>query len=535
MQHAAAIILCLPVMLLLGTGLIRDQWSNQRVQTMRQWSLGLLGFACLVAALGSLILLKTGPVDRALISISWPLDLNFGVYFDGLSAVMLMLISFVGLVIARYSGRYLDGEAEQGRFFRWLMFTLGAVMLFVISRNLLMLAAAWMLTSFGLHRLLTHYPERKWAIWAARKKFLISRFGDAALIGALILTYLQFESFDYEVLFAASGTYTQAGATVPGAVYLIGALLVISAMTKSAQFPFHSWLPDTMETPTPVSALMHAGVINAGGFLIIRLSPLIEPAWFALDLLAIVGALTAIVGGVVMLTQTSVKRSLAYSTVAQMGFMMLQCGLGAYSAALLHLVAHSLYKAYAFLSSGSVLDQPAATRQIQENRLSPMYSLSLLAASVVAMLAAIGLITLLTGIELWAKPGGLALSLILAIALTQMIWHAMRSGMLTVAIRGVVLACGVAALYVAGWWGIDVILQQTASGKAAVTTTFDLIVMSVVAAGFIGLFTLQALANNLARYPWMQKLYVHTVNGFYLDIPARRLTARVWGSRVPTP
>ena len=167
-------------------------------------------------------------------------------------------------------------------------------------------------------------------------------------------------SFDYRDMFAAADAIHN----LPTAAWheLIGILFVLGAMTKSAQFPFHSWLPDTMETPTPVSALMHAGVINAGGFLVIRLSPLVSLSPIALDLLALIGALTAMLGAVVMLTQTSIKRSLAYSTIAQMGFMMLQCGLGAFSAALLHIVAHSAYKAHAFLSSGSVLDSAARTR-----------------------------------------------------------------------------------------------------------------------------------------------------------------------------
>ena len=131
--------------------------------------------------------------------------------------------------------------------------------------------------------------------------------------------------------------------------------LVCGAMLKSAQFPFHSWLPDTMETPTPVSALMHAGIINAGGFLIVRLSPLVTLSPLSLHILAVVGAFTAIFASLVMMTQASVKRMLAFSTIAQMGFMMLQCGVGAFSIAVLHIVAHSLYKAHAFLSSGSVV------------------------------------------------------------------------------------------------------------------------------------------------------------------------------------
>ena len=143
---------------------------------------------------------------------------------------------------------------------------------------------------------------------------------------------------------------------VPGALQAAAGLLVTAALLKSAQFPAHGWLIEVMETPTPVSALLHAGVINAGGFLILRFSGVISLSTPSLETMALVGGFTALFGSVVMLTQTSVKVSLAYSTIAQMGFMMLQCGLGAFPAALVHIVAHSLYKAHAFLTSGSVID-----------------------------------------------------------------------------------------------------------------------------------------------------------------------------------
>src|SRR5690606_5255778 len=135
----------------------------------------------------------------------------------------------------------------------------------------------------------------------------------------------------------------------------VGWLIICGALLKSAQFPFHTWLPDTMGTPTPVSTLMHAGIINAGGYLVIRLSPLLVENTTAMLFLATIGAVTLASASLVMLTQTSVKRMLAYSTIAQMGFMLLQCGLGAYALAVLHLIAHSLYKAHAFLSSGSTV------------------------------------------------------------------------------------------------------------------------------------------------------------------------------------
>jgi NAD(P)H-quinone oxidoreductase subunit 5 len=176
------------------------------------------------------------------------------------------------------------------------------------------------------------------------------------MIAVIVLVHDVFHTWNFSALFNAANELHKSGLTTSSLeINSICFLLVAGAMLKSAQFPFHSWLPDTMETPTPVSALMHAGIINAGGFLIIRLNPLVTLSPAALSTLALFGAFTALFASLVMLTHASVKRSLAFSTVAQMGFMMLECGLGAFGLAVLHLVAHSLYKAHAFLASGSIV------------------------------------------------------------------------------------------------------------------------------------------------------------------------------------
>ena len=249
-----------PPLLLLGAGLIPSRWANRHVSAMRRSTVVLLAAVLSLSAMATALLVRQGPLDAVLWRLPGPLPLNLGVYFDSLAAVMLLLISFVGLIIARYSVRYLDGEATQGRFLRWIAFTLGAVLLLVVSRNLVMLTAAWMLTSFGLHQLLTHYPDRPWAIWAARKKFLISRLGDLLLhrgAGVSPFTALAASTTATSLRRPKLCEQTRAGEHV--LISLIGTLYVLGAMTKSAQFPFHSWLPDTMETPTPVSALDACG------------------------------------------------------------------------------------------------------------------------------------------------------------------------------------------------------------------------------------------------------------------------------------
>jgi NAD(P)H-quinone oxidoreductase subunit 5 len=193
---------------------------------------------------------------------------------------------------------------------------------------------------------------------AARKKFVTARIGDAALIGAAVLLLVNYGTTDLAQILSAART----GA---GNAYTLGAdgLLAVAALLRSAQFPTHGWLTEVMETPTPVSALLHAGVVNAGGFLLIRFADVVVLSHSVLAVLVMIGGFTALFGGLVMLTQPTVKTSLAWSTVAQMGFMVLECGLGLFPLALLHIIAHSLYKAHSFLVSGAAVDTIAANRR----------------------------------------------------------------------------------------------------------------------------------------------------------------------------
>ena len=232
--------------------------------------------------------------------------------------------------------------------------TLAAVMLLVTSGNVGQLVVAWVGTALGLNRLLLFYADRPQARRAARKKALTARMGDAAVIAAAVVMVSAFDTGDITTLNAvAAGPWAM----------LAAALLALAAVLKSAQFPLHGWLTEVMETPTPVSALLHAGIVNAGGFLLIRFADVMLTAPGVLALLVVIGGFTALIGGLVMLTQPAVKTALAWSTIAQMGFMILQCGLALFPLALLHIVAHSLYKAHAFLSSGSAVEDVAAVRR----------------------------------------------------------------------------------------------------------------------------------------------------------------------------
>lgn len=473
----------------------------------------------LLALLSSGLLLTAGHPLQACVASWGPVALS--TYFDTVSAVMLVLASFLAVAVIRFSANYLGGNPDQGRFFKWLSVTAGCVLLLVVSGNLALFVLSWMGVSMALHRLLTFYPDRPAALMAARKKFLFSRLGDVALLAALWSAWHAFGTLDYAALFAG---LSQVNAGSQSSLQVIALLLVLAAILKSAQFPFHGWLPDTMETPTPVSALMHAGIINAGGFLIIRFSPLMAKAPHALELLAAVGGFTALFASLVMITQTSVKRSLAFSTVAQMGFMMLQCGLGAFALALLHIAAHSLYKTHAFLSSGSVI--AAARAAGSPPARSYRGVLAALAAFVAAGLLVL-MLSIFSGSCLWEDSGRFGLGLILAVALAQLLWHwwSTSSGIVGV-LSGLAVAVGVGFLSVALHEGTRHLLGDSVAPAPSFTMAWPIALLTALS--FLLLALRAFLPPSWASTAAGRSLFVHAYNGFYVNTAANRLIATLW-------
>jgi NAD(P)H-quinone oxidoreductase subunit 5 len=311
--------------------------------------------ACLAAVVSTIWLVIAGPQSTHLFGSD---SFGFAVRLDVISATMLVLVAGIGWVVLRYSATYIDGEDRQGAFMAWLAATLATVLFLVQAGDLTSFAVAWIATSLCLQRLLLFYPHRVQARRAARKKFVVARISDIALVAAVILLGLGYGTTDIETILRRAG----AGQAPISAIIAAG-LFALAALLKSAQFPTHGWLTEVMEAPTPVSALLHAGVINAGGFLLIRFADVMLLAPGVLAALVMVGGFSALFGGLAMLAQPSVKTSLAWSTIAQMGFMMMQCGLALFPLALLHIVAHSLYKAHAFLSSGDAVSTVAAARR----------------------------------------------------------------------------------------------------------------------------------------------------------------------------
>lgn len=428
---------------------------------------------------------------------------------DLVSAVMALLVAVVGGVVVRFSLAYLAGDAGERRFFAGISLTLAAVLLLVLSGNLLLLLVAWILTSMGLHRLLLHDPSRPGARFAARLKFVFSRLADACLALALVILYRSHGTLDLEALLAAA----EAGRT--DGMAAAGWCLALAASLKSAQFPFHTWLPETMETPTPVSALMHAGIINAGGFLLVRLAPLMAHAPGALAALAVVGAVTAGFGSIVMLTQPTVKRALAFSTIAQMGFMLLQCGLGAFGLALVHLVAHSLYKANAFLTAGSSIGAvPRAAI--------PLRTSALVAGIVLGgVLAAAGAALLSMVLPRVSQYLGV-LSFILALALAYGLargWSAARGMMERGRVFGAALGVMLAAFTLHAWAGGVFVLTVVPPPPA---------VVGVVGVIFVALFFFQTLLWRAGQSAVGRWLYVHAASGFYVGTWVQRALGRLW-------
>jgi NAD(P)H-quinone oxidoreductase subunit 5 len=271
---------------------------------------------------------------------------------SSLSLLLTLLVQLLSTVIGGFSARYLQGEADQRRYIASLAAVLGGVHLLLMADHWLILILSWSIVGVALEQLLCFYPDRAFARLAAHKKRIADRGADALLVVAAAAEWMEIGSGS---LSALGAHLAREGMSVP--LQISAVALVLAVILRTAMLPVHGWLIQVMEAPTPVSALMHAGVVNLGGFVLIRFAPLLEQATPARAVLLLFGLSTAVLAGMVMLTRISIKVRLAWSTVAQMGFMMVECAVGLYTLAALHLIGHSLYKANAFLSASTVVRQ----------------------------------------------------------------------------------------------------------------------------------------------------------------------------------
>jgi NADH-quinone oxidoreductase subunit L len=361
MQSLPAVIAL--VFPLIGSGLIALSGSalGERVARIGIWAVAISAGSALLSLYQAV---QAEPV--LLIVPGLPDIVAPRLLVDRLAGVMMMLITGVSLVIHVYSRRYMQGDSGYTRFFALLGLLTFVLLSLVTTGHLLWLFVAWHGVTWLLSILISFNHASPTARKAGRTAFRVQSLGDAALLIGILLVYAAFGTFDLSSLFMQLAATTAPPTFGAGtwweidAASLITLLLVLSIMTKSAQFPFHVWLPGTIEAPTPVSAMLHAGIVNAGGFLVNRLAPLYGSTPTTLYILFIVGALTGLIGASTMLTQPSIKRTLVYSTMGQMGYMIMECGLGAFALAIFHLCAHGVFKATLFLNSGANIHKARA-------------------------------------------------------------------------------------------------------------------------------------------------------------------------------
>jgi NADH-quinone oxidoreductase subunit L len=325
-----------------------------------------LAFLC---SIGALVMLQDEPAEaRHLTSSLWDyasaagLDIQLGILVDPLSVFMCLVVTGVSALIHLYSVAYLDSDRGYARFFSYLNFFVFSMLLLVLAGNFVLLIVGWAFVGFASYALISFWYRRETATKAGMKAFVINVIGDVGLVLAAFFIFRELGTFDYlEAFEAAPGVFAEN----EGVIVAICLLLLVGAFAKSAQVPLHTWLPDAMEGPTPVSALIHAAtMVTAGVYLIARMFPLFELAPTAADIAAFGGLATLIIAATIALAVTDLKRIIAYSTMSQIGYMIVGVSIGAYVGGLFHLMTHAFFKALLFMAAGSVIAAMANVQNI---------------------------------------------------------------------------------------------------------------------------------------------------------------------------
>jgi NAD(P)H-quinone oxidoreductase subunit 5 len=454
-------------------------------------------------------------------------ELAIGSPVDGLvelglvSSAMLVLVCTLAVAVVRYSRTYLAGEPGLVRYSRSLLLTLASVTILVISNDLALLVGAWLGTGIGLHQLLSFYRTRRQAVIVAHKEFLLSRFADLCFLASLVVIEMEVRSLRIDVVNA----YAEEHATLPPALHLATVLLVFGVLLKSAQLPFAGWMQQVMEAPTPVSALLHAGIVNIGGFVMIRLAPLMARASLAQSILVGVGMATTIVASLVMTTRPSVKMMLAWSTISQMGFMLVQCGLGVWHLALLHLLAHSLYKAHSFLSAGSVVETWRGASLVRPSRPSLRY---MAAGALVLFIGAAPLYAAFTLSPIHSSPSLGPLAIALGLSFVPMMGRALAAGKPAFK-RAALFTLGATALYAVWHAMFEAVAPWIDAGTQSPYQ------WSLVLIGLVVLFVAQTIVQTRPNSRLARMAQPHLFSGLYLDEWFTRLTFRLWPPRLERP
>ena len=350
-----------PLLAVLANGILGARYSTEHAGRIAFGSVG-LSFLC---TLGVLVHVISDPTPREVVAYSWifggDLSVNLGFLIDPLTAVFLMVITGVGLLIHIYSVGYMHGEEGFTRFFTYMNLFMVSMLLLVMGNNFLVLFIGWEGVGLCSYLLIGYYYEKISAGKAATKAFVVNRIGDAGFLLAVFLIFTEFRTLDYVKVFEQAPQLSTEMATA------IALCLLVGAVGKSAQLPLYTWLPDAMEGPTPVSALIHAAtMVTAGVYMVVRNHVIFDMAPVALTTVGLVGGITALFAATIGLVQNDIKRVLAYSTVSQLGYMFLACGIGAYTAAIFHVVTHAFFKALLFLSAGAVIHSLEGEQDIRK-------------------------------------------------------------------------------------------------------------------------------------------------------------------------
>ncbi len=417
-------------------------------------------------------------------------------HIDHLSLVMIGLVGFVGLSIASFSSRYLKGDSKQNVFYLNLSILLFAVFIMVSVDHILLLLAAWASSNYFLTRLMLH--KREWS--AARHSSILALknygLGLIFLASAFAIFYISTGETSVQAIIA------KPIATLPAVTSSL--LLLLAAMSQSALWPFHRWLTSSSNSPTPVSAIMHAGLVNGGGFVLARFAPMLSEQPVILTIIFIVGITTALVGTLWKLMQSDIKRMLACSTMGQMGFMIAQCGLGLFPAAVAHLCWHGLFKAYLFLASGSVA---------QDKRLDLEYPPSLkhfMLAVIFGMLGAF-MFSVVSGKSLATVDTTWFLLVLAIITGTQFALPLIRTSSIAMIPLSLLATVCMGALYGFSVHLIENTLAPLAISNPQPLNAIHLVFLLLMVAAWLGMIF--GRREKRLRYPdWLLKTYVRMLN-----------------------
>jgi len=346
--------------------LLKEAGSHHDAPVYRKWvafiAPAVVGAAFVVALLCVLSLASRPEDGRTFVQILFPwiqagsLLVPAGLQLDPLSSVMALVVTGVGFLIHVYSVGYMSHERAFARYFVYLNLFMFAMLTLVLANNYLLMFVGWEGVGLCSYLLIGFWYEKQSASDAGKKAFIANRIGDFGVLLAMFLVFWTFGSLSYTEVFAKVPLLRESGVLTTGLATAITLLLFLGATGKSAQIPLYVWLPDAMEGPTPVSALIHAAtMVTAGVYMVARSSALFLLAPDTMMVVAVIGAVTAIFSATIGICQTDIKRVLAYSTVSQLGYMFLACGVGAFTAAIFHLMTHAFFKALLFLGSGSVI------------------------------------------------------------------------------------------------------------------------------------------------------------------------------------